>query len=213
MAFDSFHTPCPAAFTMAPAHLAGKKALSDRVRRLWLAFESWLAQQQVHARKRRDDLLGDMDKKWRATPARFREQESEHDANRMKLLRDLDEELVLAARTEWDRRLDNAGLKAEDWIDITLEETLAVERALGWELDDENSPATHITSSSSTAPATTMLTPGQMSTATRSVNDSSSYAFVSPNMFHADDGEEDERSSFDESNFAFELVSTLHLWR
>jgi len=58
------------------------------------------------------------------------------DAKKNALNHQLHEAMVEVAQEEWLKRLATARLKPEDWIDITMAERIAVERALGGDFQD-----------------------------------------------------------------------------
>ncbi|KAF7350359.1 hypothetical protein MVEN_01340600 [Mycena venus] len=177
---------------------------SERVRRQWLAFEQWVESVPRAAMEQQISVtLDDMDAKWNATPTRTRSTKQDHDKSKATFRRELEDGLVTLAREEWQRRLEEAGLKDEDWGEMTFKETLAVERLLGGDLDEEGMAIMErvaradddaVSPHASGLPA--------LSNATRASN-TSGYSFVSPmSLSVADD---DDGDAF-ESIFANEIL-------
>ncbi|KAJ7163477.1 hypothetical protein C8R43DRAFT_283339 [Mycena crocata] len=111
---------------------------ADRVRRQWHAFEQWVETvPRVAMEQAILEASKENDAKWNATPTRTRPSKQDHEKNKATYRRELEDGLVTLAREEWQRRLEQAGLRDEDWGDMTFKETLAVERLLGGDLDEE----------------------------------------------------------------------------
>ncbi|KAJ7487843.1 hypothetical protein FB451DRAFT_981066, partial [Mycena latifolia] len=103
-----------------------------RVRQLWHAFEQWVeTAPRVAMEKQISEAFQTMDAKWNATPTRTRISIQDHEKSKTAFRRELEEGLVSLAREEWQRRLVEAGLRDEDWGEMTFKETLAAERLLG----------------------------------------------------------------------------------
>lgn len=180
-------------------------SLSNLVRREWNNFEEWLAGPRAAAAKRRAVLVKslehEMDRVKRTTPDIFYAMREEYEANKKEIIRVLEEELVLLARLEWEKRLKNAGLRAEDWTDMSFPEMQAVEEALGGELDEEQSSTTGDSTEDVTEPMTSTTTTRQPA------NSTEGYAFVNPTTFGEE--EHEDGTSF-ESLFPVDDVSISH---
>jgi len=166
---------------------------SERVRRQWLAFEQWVETvPRVAMEKQILETFRDMDAKWNATPTRTRATKQDHDKDKAAFRRELEDGLVTLAREEWQRRLEVAGLKDEDWGEMAFTETLAVERLLGGDLDEEGMAIMErvARANDDTVISHTGGLPA-LTNATRTSN-SSGYSFVSPmSLSIADDDEGD----------------------
>ena len=105
---------------------------SDRVRMIWMDFDqSWVAPQQAEVAKRLEQLLAAAEKNTRVKGKALEQSKD-------KIINSMRREFALAARAEWERRLEKEGLLAEDWADITPEEMAAVEQVLSCDdIDDE----------------------------------------------------------------------------
>ncbi|KAJ3913282.1 hypothetical protein F5877DRAFT_52642, partial [Lentinula edodes] len=111
---------------------------SEQVRLLWVDFELWHVAQSQEIENKIKVALKDLDQKWRTKSRRLKkdskELEEEKTKARLALENTLDGNVV---RQEWERRLSNAGLVSEDWVDITDEEQRKVELILGADLEFE----------------------------------------------------------------------------
>ncbi|KAJ3936206.1 MAG: hypothetical protein NXY57DRAFT_282944 [Lentinula lateritia] len=111
---------------------------SEQVRLLWVDFELWHVAQSQEIENKIKIALKDLDQKWRTKSRRLKkdskELEEEKTKARLALENTLDGNVV---RQEWERRLSNAGLVSEDWVDITDEEQRKVELILGADLEFE----------------------------------------------------------------------------
>ncbi|KAJ6493003.1 hypothetical protein C8R45DRAFT_927800 [Mycena sanguinolenta] len=175
---------------------------SERVRRQWLAFEQWIETVPRAAMEKQIlETFQDMDAKWKTTPARTRPTKQDHDQAKAAFRRELEDGLVTLAREDWQRRLEEAGLKDEDWGEMTFKETLAVEKLLGGDLDEEGMA---IMESVARAEEETSHTTGipALTNETRATN-LSGYSFVSPMSLSIVD--DDEGDTF-ESIFANEIL-------
>ncbi|KAJ7135885.1 hypothetical protein C8R44DRAFT_546114, partial [Mycena epipterygia] len=103
-----------------------------RVRQQWAVFEQWVETvPRVAMEKEIHEAFQAMDAKWSATSFRTRPAKQDHEKSKATFRRELEDGLVTLAREEWQRRLGQAGLKDEDWGEMTFKETLAAERLLG----------------------------------------------------------------------------------
>ncbi|KAJ3747860.1 hypothetical protein DFH05DRAFT_1392424, partial [Lentinula detonsa] len=112
---------------------------SEQVRALWVDFEVWHASQLREIENKLKLALKDLEQKWRTTKSRrpkkdSKELEEEKTKTRLALENTLDGNAI---RQEWDRRLRDAGLVSEDWVDMTDEEQRKVETILGADLEFE----------------------------------------------------------------------------
>ncbi|KAF8189781.1 hypothetical protein K438DRAFT_1763427 [Mycena galopus ATCC 62051] len=166
---------------------------SERVRRQWLAFEQWVALQRGAMEKQLLENFQDMDVKWNAT--RNRSTKQDHDKTKAAYRRELKDGLVTLAREDWQRRLQEAGLKDEDWGEMTMTETRAVENLLGGNSEEE---AIVILESVARADETVVGAFSgvpALTNETRTTN-SSGYSFVSPMSLSILDDDESYESIF-----------------
>ena len=121
--------------TAAPAARPGPSqrreiTRSDRVRAQWFDFEvSWVRQRQAEVEQQLTVLLKAAEKNSRVK-GRALEQNQDRIVNTVR------REFAMAARAEWEARLEKAGLQAEDWTDMTPEEMSEVEQVLSCEDED-----------------------------------------------------------------------------
>jgi hypothetical protein len=189
--------------------------LSAAVRNQWVAFENWLVAPRGATEQRRTELLTtlqeDFLKNLRSTADTFHPMlQQDYENNKMRLNLHLDEELVLLAQLEWDRRLSKAGLKPEDWIDMTPAERHSVERLLGGAIEDEQFAV--VDSDPGALPSTsTLQTPITHPVPTPN---GSPYTFVNPRAFGgeeedvAEDDTDEDDPSLDNFIFPVDAVST-----
>ncbi|KAI0746502.1 hypothetical protein C8Q80DRAFT_1271392 [Daedaleopsis nitida] len=105
---------------------------ADRVRAQWMDFEeTWVRPRQVEVEQQLSILIETAEKNSRVK-GRALEQ------NRDRIVNSVRREFAMAAIAEWEKRLDKAGLQAEDWSDMTPEEMFVVEQVLSWEDTDED---------------------------------------------------------------------------
>lgn len=103
---------------------------SQQVRQQWRAFKKWLEAPEKAMRSREREMVNEIRKTTSSTSRTRREDEEA-------ISRGLQEELVAVARQEWQKRLAAAGLRDEDWSDMTEREITDVFEKLGG-LDDDN---------------------------------------------------------------------------
>ncbi|KAJ7637256.1 hypothetical protein DFH06DRAFT_1219235 [Mycena polygramma] len=176
----------------------------ERVRRQWHAFEQWVETvPRVAMEKEIFDTLQSMDAKWNATSARLRPSKQDHEKSKSAFRRELEDGLVTLAREEWQRRLQEAGLKDEDWGDMTFKETLAVERLLGGDLDEEGMAIMESVARADDVEAVVAHAAVPLTNAARASN-LSGYSFVSPMSLSI--GEFDDEPDAYESIFASEIL-------
>ncbi|RPD65233.1 hypothetical protein L226DRAFT_567494 [Lentinus tigrinus ALCF2SS1-7] len=111
---------------------AGTLTRSDRVRATWFDFdEAWVKPRQAQVAAELESMLKAAEQSSRVK-GKALEQNIQRIVNRMQY------QFAMAARAEWDSRLEKAGLQAEDWTDITPEEMSAVEQVLECEENEED---------------------------------------------------------------------------
>ncbi|KAF8976330.1 hypothetical protein BDQ17DRAFT_1219840, partial [Cyathus striatus] len=103
-----------------------------QVRALWRKFEqSWVQPRYAAMRKRKEDVVKEEDRLWRATPAKNRTPTKDHQATKEKKLGDIEMDHYVAARKEWLRLVQEANLGDDAWGDMSAEEEEAINKALG----------------------------------------------------------------------------------
>ncbi|KAJ6571638.1 hypothetical protein B0H19DRAFT_1130563 [Mycena capillaripes] len=172
------------------------------VRQLWTVFEQWVETvPRVAMDKEILETFHEMDARWNATPTRTRPSKQEHDKSKAAFRRELEDGLVTLAREEWQRRLDEAGLKDEDWGEMTFKETVAVERLLGGDLDEEGMAIMESVARAHDADSIVAGLPA-LTNAARASN-FSGYSFVSPTSLSIGDDLDDDAF---ESIFSSEIL-------
>jgi hypothetical protein len=132
---------------MMPSHeiqqlSENQKNVSAAIRTQWRLFEKWLASVKSATEQQSFKALEDTTNRSKQDPSKsLIRLHDDYDAKKRDLKRELDESMVVMARLEWHNRLAVVGLDAEDWVDMTPAETLAVVKALGGE-DDQSPPPT-----------------------------------------------------------------------
>ncbi|KAI8969445.1 hypothetical protein BD414DRAFT_279156 [Trametes punicea] len=105
---------------------------SDRVRAEWLDFEEkWVAPRQRQIERELEELFQAAERTSR------NKSKSGRPDGMDKIVNAMQRDFALAARAEWEARLERAHLQAEDWVDITPEEMAAVEQVLDYEESDD----------------------------------------------------------------------------
>ncbi|KAI0367183.1 hypothetical protein BV20DRAFT_1054995 [Pilatotrama ljubarskyi] len=133
------HAPAAAPASAARPAPAQKRTFtrSDRVRAEWHDFEAtWVRTNQSQIERELDELFKAAERTSRAkgkggTPSGMD-----------KIVSQMQRDFALAARDEWEARLQRAGLQAEDWTDMTLEEMIAVEQVLSYD-DSDSEPGVY----------------------------------------------------------------------
>ncbi|OJT06423.1 hypothetical protein TRAPUB_2698 [Trametes pubescens] len=137
---------------------------SDRVRAEWREFEAtWVSVRQSQIERELEELF-----KTAERTSRAKGKGNGAPSGMDKIVNGMQRDFAYAARDEWDARLLRAGLQAEDWTDMSLQEMIAVEQVLSYEETDQEpgvyaqvrreSVATTTTSSSG-SPAAVDTTP------------------------------------------------------
>jgi hypothetical protein len=124
-----------------------KATPADRVRLEWAGFEVWLSSQrkEVGGKKqiKLEELRQQIEFTKRTIPKGFHPTVMMgFEEKKEKVVKEIEYELVLRSRDEWDERLDKAGLKAEDWDPMTFEEQEAVKAALASDEEENESEET-----------------------------------------------------------------------
>ena len=122
---------------------------ADRVRFQWATFETeWLSVQRKELEVKKTGKLQELRQQMESTkktipkgfhPTLMREYEE----RKQGVAKEVEFELVLRSRDEWEERLDKAGLNAEDWDPMTSAEQETVRKALAGDSGDEEYP-THV---------------------------------------------------------------------
>ncbi len=103
---------------------------SDRVRVVWTEFSQvWVAFKHEEIAKELEQLLHAVE-----TNPRVRGKALEDSKD--KIINSKRRDFAMAARAEWERRLEREGLQAEDWSDIRPDEMAAVEQVLSCDEGD-----------------------------------------------------------------------------
>jgi hypothetical protein len=191
---------------------------SERIRRLWPVFKQSVAKSRILLEHKVEALLDKTEKEHeKATPDRRRSID-QHNAHKARLAKEVREPHFKSLRRQWELKLQEVGLRMEDWTDISNEEIASVLDVLG-NPEDESEESAVVPEQSSQPPlppkqtfssaslatyATSPLQPlaPSLSSSTRSTNVStnSSYAFVDPSEFHSEE---------EDSGFFFPVVCLL----
>ncbi|TRM59531.1 hypothetical protein BD626DRAFT_150312 [Schizophyllum amplum] len=145
----------------------------SRIRELWAGFEQWHGQAKGAADAKRVEAFRTLDKQHKSNKKNKLSKAEQEKAKEQKG-REIDIELVTTARDEWQRRLGEAGFRAEDWDDMSVAETRAVERLLGDGQDVEGQAAAAAASAASSPLA--------------------GFAFVNPKALSDDEGEDAKKN-------------------
>ncbi|EIW56001.1 uncharacterized protein TRAVEDRAFT_66160 [Trametes versicolor FP-101664 SS1] len=106
---------------------------SDRVRAEWREFEAtWVSVRQSQIERELDELF-----KTAERTSRAKGKTNGAPSGMDKIVNGMQRDFAYAARDEWDARLLRAGLQAEDWTDMSLQEMIAVEQVLSYEDVDQ----------------------------------------------------------------------------
>lgn len=112
---------------------------SDRVRAVWIEFSQvWVVSKQGEITKELEQLLHAVE-----SNPRVRGKALEDSKDR--IINTKRRDFAMAARAEWERRLEKEGLQAEDWMDITPDEMAAVEQVLSFDEADPQLVASMMT--------------------------------------------------------------------
>ncbi|KAI0646111.1 hypothetical protein C8Q79DRAFT_926156 [Trametes meyenii] len=132
---------------------------SDRVRAEWRNFEeTWVVVRQKQIEKELDALFKEAEQTSRA---KGKARSGGTPDGMDKIVSTMQREFALAARDEWEARLQRAGVQAEDWTDMTTEEMIAVEQVLACD-EPDNEPGVyaqvhHVPAASSTGFGNTVI--------------------------------------------------------
>ncbi|TFK28481.1 hypothetical protein FA15DRAFT_40434 [Coprinopsis marcescibilis] len=107
-----------------------------RVRQLWRTFvDGWLAQRKSQFNQQCEQTDSESQKEWKKLPDRTRKPLKAFKKERRQ---DIEKQHYTAAREEWQRRMASAGLRDEDWGELSEAETKSVVNALGdLQLEDQ----------------------------------------------------------------------------
>lgn len=124
-----------------------KVTAADRVRLEWAGFEAWLDAQrkevEVREEVRVQALRQQIESKKKTIPKGFHPTlMKDFEEGKEKIAYEEGYGLIHRSRDEWERRLEKAGLKAEDWDPMTYAEQEAVRSALAGFSDDDEEFAT-----------------------------------------------------------------------
>ena len=149
-----------------------------------------------------DALIDKAENDYKKTSPERRPSIEYHNAHKERLAKDARDPHFKSVRRQWELKLQQLGLRMEDWTDISTDEIASVIHVLG---NPEEDPAPPIHSFSLPSSYPTPLAPS-LSSSTRSTNVStaSSYALVDPSEFHSEEEED--------SNFFFPVVCLLFLF-
>ncbi|KAI0718378.1 hypothetical protein C8T65DRAFT_693793 [Cerioporus squamosus] len=124
----------------------GMLTRSDRVRVTWMDFdETWVKPHQAQVAAQLETML-------RAAEKNSRVKGKALEQNKDRIVNGIRREFAMAARAEWEARLEKAHLHAEDWTDMTEEEMFAVEQVLSCEEEEEDVGAYALAQRQSGAP-------------------------------------------------------------
>ena len=190
--------------TMSSSNRTQASPPSERIRRLWPVFKQSVSKSRILLEHKVEALLDKAEKEHEKTTPDRRRSIDQHNAHKAKLAKEIREPHFRSLRRQWEVKLQEVGLRMEEWIDISNEEIASVIEVLGDPGDESEEPAVvpekpsqpPIKTLSSVTYATSPPQPlaPSLSSSTRSTNVStnSSYAFVDPSEFHS----EEEDSSF-----------------
>ncbi|KAF8908609.1 hypothetical protein CPB84DRAFT_1744231 [Gymnopilus junonius] len=169
---------------------------SSRVRQLWRQFEHSLTGSRLVIDHKVNAAKAKADSEYTKTPSHLRMSASQHEETKTKLERQIKEPYFEGLRAQWHSKLEKAGLKAEDWADITPEEMEQVANTLGDGIEEESDEDMVVVGPTASGPfpqafSTPFFQPlaPSISTSTRSsnVSSASSYALVDPKQFYSED--------------------------
>jgi len=184
---------------------------SERIRRLWPVFKQSVLKSRILLEHKVEALLDKAEKEHERSSPDRRRSPDQHNAHKARLAKEIREPHFKSLRRQWELKLQEVGLRMEDWTDMNNEEIASVLDVLGNPEDEPEepplvpeqppqAPLPPKQSFSSASLATYATSPPQpvapsLSSSTRSTNVStnSSYALVDPSEFHS---EEEEDSSF-----------------
>ncbi|KAH9855630.1 hypothetical protein C2E23DRAFT_724352 [Lenzites betulinus] len=129
------NAPAPPPFAAHAARMGSSQkhafTRSDRVRAQWIEFEaSWVSPHQKKIEQELSELFKVAE---RTAHAKGKLRADGTPDGMDKIVNSMQRDFALAARAEWDSRLERAGLQAEDWTDITPQEMLEVEQVLSYD--------------------------------------------------------------------------------
>jgi hypothetical protein len=171
-------------------------AASNRVRREWQGFLKTHSAGRAALEHKVEALKAKADTEYSRTATQSRIPQIAHDATKARLVKDLRERYFEGLRSQWQAKLLKAGLKDEQWVDISDGELTQVLHLLGSE-NESDEDMVYVAPPTKSVPLTQpslFYTPSpavapSISTSTRVSNASSasSYAFVNPSEFHSEE--------------------------
>ena len=140
-------TPSRAAISQHPPvqmAASAKSSLADQVRREWKLFEEWLAELRQEANQAKSKALQELRQSLEVSKKSYPKGYhnalmNQFEVKKREILDEMGEspEFFHMVRTEWDERLERAGLKVEYWDPMTPEEQRVVQIALGGDTEEE----------------------------------------------------------------------------
>ena len=145
--FSVPRTPSRAAIRQPPPiqrAASAKPSLADQVRREWRFFEEWLAELRQEAGQAKSKALQELRQSLELSKKSYPKGYhnalmSQFEVKKQQILDEMGEgpDFFSVVRSEWDERLERAGLKVEYWDPMTPEEQRAVLMALGGDIEEE----------------------------------------------------------------------------
>ncbi|KAH9477630.1 hypothetical protein JR316_0009856 [Psilocybe cubensis] len=193
---------------------------SDKVRKLWKDFERTIPNGRNVMEHKVSAALVKAEAEYQKMPDKSRVPNEQHEEMKTNLSKKIRQAYYDGVVAQWHTKLSQAGLKAEDWSDITPEEMETVAQALGGGIDahsDEDMvvvhpavnpvPQTPFLAAYATSLNQRPIAPS-FSTSTRTSNVStvstassaSSYAVVNPSEFHSEE----------EDDYFYSNIATSH---
>lgn len=188
---------------------------NERIRRLWPDFKQSVSKSRTLLDHKVEALLDKAEKEYEKTAPERRRSIEQHTALKAKLAKETRVPHFRSVRRQWELKLQEVGLRMEDWTDISNEEMTSVIDVLGDPEDEPDEgaivpdrPSPPNPTFSSVPLSTYTTSPPQslapsISSSTRSTNVSttSSYALVDPSEFHSEE---------EDSGFYFPVVCVLY---
>jgi hypothetical protein len=177
---------------------------SERIRRLWPEFKQSVSKSRILLQHKVEALLDKEEKEYEKTAPERRRSIDQHNAHKARRAKEIREPHFKTLRRQWEVKLQEVGLRMEDWTDMTNEEIASVLDVLGNPEDEAEEvavvadqpkvPPIPKQTFSSASLASFVASPPQpmapsLSSSTRSTNvsNNSSYAVVDPSEFHSEE--------------------------
>ncbi|KAF8157091.1 hypothetical protein B0H34DRAFT_486251 [Crassisporium funariophilum] len=178
--------------------MASSSDPSARTRLLWRSFEQSLSRERSQMEGKVRVAQAKADQEYHKTSTHLRMPESAHKASKAIIAKGIKEAYFEKVRSQWQAKLLQAGLKPEQWSDMTPDEMRAVGETLGG-VDDESDEDLVVVQEVPQAlipeqPPTSFFQPlaPSFSVSSRSTNlSSSSYAIINPSEFNSEDEDHD----------------------